>query len=338
MDFASPHLAPLAAAAPLLAALAAWAWRRRFAATAGWAARGLWDRLLPGHSPARTTVSALLLAVAVLGVVLALARPRWGRSDLQVERLGVDVAFVLDTSLSMATRDVEPDRLWVAQTLVRRMVRELPGHRVALVQAEGDGVVMVPLTSDGAVIDLLLDAVLPGTLPVPGTELARSLDRALGLFPAAGSRHQVLIVMSDGEDHGSGLDGVTAKLATRGIVVHAIGVGTREGMPLELPAFRGEKGVEYKLDEAGNVVVSRRVDATLEALTRATGGVYLTATSPAVDLEPIRAKIDEMEKRAHGSELVNTLEERFQWPVALAVAALSLHLLVAPFRRAEART
>lgn len=338
MEFASPHLFPLLAVSPLLGALAWWAWRRRFAATVGWAARGLWDRLLPGHSRARTAVSALLLAVAAAGVVLALSRPRWGRSEVQVERRGVDVAFVLDTSLSMATRDVEPDRLWLAQTLVRRAVRELPDHRVALVQAEGDGVVMVPLTSDGAVIDLMLDAVLPGSLPVPGTELAKALDRALGLFPAGGSRHQVMILVSDGEDHGSDLEGVTAKLAARGIAVHTIGVGTREGMPLALPALRGERKVEYKLDEAGNVVVSRLMDATLEALSRATGGVYLTATSPAVDLEPIRAKIDEMEKRAYGSELVNTREERFQWPVALAVAALSLHLLVAPFRRAEAGT
>lgn len=338
MDFASPRLLPLLAAAPLLGALAWWAWRRRFAATAAWAARGLWDRLLPGHSRARTAALALLVALAVLGVVLALARPRWGRSEIEVERQGVDVVFVLDTSLSMATQDVQPDRLWVAQTLVRRMVRELPDHRVALVQAEGDGVVMVPLTSDGAVIDLLLDAVLPGSLPVPGTELANSLDRALTLFAPGGSRHQVMVLVSDGEDHGSDLEGVTAKLATRGIVMHTVGVGTLEGMPLVLPATGAGGEIEYKLDEAGNVVVSKLEEETLRGLSRATGGVYLAATSPGVDLEPIRNEIDEMERRAHGSEVVNTLEERFQWPVSLAIGALALHLLIAPFRRAEAGT
>ena len=58
-----------------------------------------------------------------------------------IERQGVDIVFVLDTSLSMATRDVSPNRLWVAQTLIRQLAQQLPGHRVALVQAEGDGVV-----------------------------------------------------------------------------------------------------------------------------------------------------------------------------------------------------
>lgn len=335
MDFASPQLLRLLVVVPLLGALAWWAWRRRFAATAAWAARGLWDRLLPSRSRTRTAVSAVLLALAVLGIVLALSRPRWGQSEMRVEREGVDVVFVLDTSLSMATQDVQPDRLWVAQTLVRHLVRELPDDRVALVQGEGDGVVMVPLTSDGAVIDLLLDAVLAGSLPVPGTELAKSLDRALALFPAGGSRHQVMILVSDGEDQGSDLEGVTAKLATRGIVVHAIGVGTREGMPIALPSRNGKGKVEYKLDEAGNVVVSRLRDETLEGLARATGGVYLWATSPAIDLEPIRTAIDKMEKKAHGSELVNALEERFQWPMGLAIAALALNLVIAPFRRPE---
>ncbi len=99
---------------------------------------------------------------------LALAQPRWGESEQKIERHGVDVVFVLDTSLSMATTDLPPNRLWVAQTLVRRLVQALPGHRVALVQAEGDGVVMVPLTADSAVLDLVLDAVLPGSLPTPG--------------------------------------------------------------------------------------------------------------------------------------------------------------------------
>ena len=332
MDFAQPEILWLLVLSPVLGALAGWVWRRRLAATAVWAARGLWDRLLSGYARPLVVLSVVFLALAVLGSVLALARPRWGQSATQVERQGVDVVFVLDTSLSMATKDVEPDRLWVAQTLVRRLVRELPDHRVALVQAEGDGVVMVPLTSDSAVMDLLLDAVFPGSLPVPGTQLAKALDRALKLFAAAGSRHQVMILVSDGEDHGTALDAAATKLATRGIVVHTVGVGTREGKPLELPGSGKGGKVLYKRDENGNVVVSRLMDATLESLASETGGLYLWATSPAVDLKPILTKVDEMDRKSFDNEVLNTREERFQWPVGLAIVALSLHLLVAPFR------
>jgi len=333
MDFARPELLWLLLAAPLAGAAAWWAWRRRLAAAEAWAARGLWGRLLPGYRRGLTAVSAGLLAAVVLAVVVGLARPRWGASELKLERRGVDVVFVLDTSLSMATRDVAPDRFWVAQTLVRRLVRELPGHRVALVQTEGDAVVMAPLTGDSAVIDLLLDALQPDSLPVPGTKIAPALERALELFPPEAAKHQVVILVSDGEDHGQGLEAAAAALRERGVVTHAIGVGTREGKPLEMPGTGGG-AVEYKRDETGQVVVSRLMEENLQQLTQATGGLYVWATSPAADLEPLVARIREMETRAYGSELVSTLEERFQWPLGLAVAVLFLHLAIAPFRRA----
>ena len=334
MDFATPQWLWFLVAAPLAALVASFSWRRRLRATAVWAARSLWDRLLPTYEPRRLVAWNLLLAVALAGVALALARPRWGETEQKVERQGVDLVFVLDTSLSMATRDVQPSRLWVGQTLIRRLVQELPGNRVALVQAEGDGVVMVPLTADGAVIDLLLDAVQPGSLPTPGTELRPAIERALALFGEGGDKHRAMILVSDGEDHGSGLDKILARLREEGVVVHTIGVGTRQGKPLELPQLESHAPVEYKRDEAGKVVVSRLVEDTLEHLSRETGGVYLRATSAATDPGPVVARVQAMEKRSYGSEWVSTLEERFQWPTVVAILALVLHLLMSPFGQA----
>ncbi len=332
MEFGEPRWLWLLAAAPLAAGLSALCWRRRLRAVSAWAARGLWDRLLPTYRPWRLMVWTLLLAAAVAAAALTLARPRWGESEIEVERRGVDVVFVLDTSLSMATSDLEPSRLWVAQSLIRRLVRELPGHRVALVQAEGDGVVMVPLTADGAVIDLLLDAVAPGSLPTPGTRLRPALERARSLFPEDAGKHRALVLVSDGEDHGSDLDEIGAELRAAGVVVHALGVGTVEGKPLELPREQRGGPVEYKRDEAGHVVVSRLVEANLEQLSRETGGSYLRAAGAAEDLSAIVAGIEAMAERSYGNEVLSSLGERFQWPAGAAILALALHLLISPFR------
>lgn len=338
MDFANPDIFWALPLAPVAAAIAAWTWRRRRRATARWASRGLWNRLFPTYSPRRITFSVVTLALGVGLLVLALCQPRWGAARQQVERQGVDVVFVLDTSLSMATRDVQPNRLWVAQTLIRNLVQVLPGHRVALVQAEGDGVVMAPLTSDGAVLDLLLDAVQPGSLPTPGTELKPSLEKALNLFPEEGGKHQVMILLSDGEDHGQGVDAIGKTLDKKGVVVHTVGVGTLEGKPLEMPQFDGPGPVEYKRDEHDQVVVSRLVETNLEALARQTGGLYLRASSAATDLSALIAKIEAMEKRSFGSETVELLEERFQWPLSIAILLLLCHLAVSPYRPEEARS
>ena len=70
----------------------------------------------------------------------------------------------------------------------------------------------------------------------------------------------------------------------------------------------------------------------LERLSRETGGFYLRASSLGADLGPILGRIGEMETRTVEDQLLSTLAERFQWPLALAVAGLVLHLSVTPFR------
>lgn len=330
MTFAQPGLLWLLLVAPVVALLAAALWRRRFAADAAWASRGLWDRLLPAFNPNRIWLSVALLALAAAGAGLALARPRWGSGEQTVERKGVDVVFLVDSSLSMAARDVQPSRLFVAKALVRRMARELPGNRVGLVQTEGTGVVLAPLTLDGGVLDLLLDTVEPGSLPTPGTELAPGLETALRLFGEGEEKHRVLVVVSDGEDHGGGVEDRIARLKESGVVVHALGVGTLEGARIPIPGSPA-----LKRDAEGNLVTSRLHEEVLEGLARGTGGSYLRVTSAAADPAPILRDIDRMEKRTLESQTLSTLEERFQWPLALAALALALHLAVGPFTPAR---
>lgn len=338
MAWAHPQWLWLLVAAPVAALVAGACWRRRLSATSAWAARGLWDRLLPTFGARRLWWSVALFGTCLAATSLALAGPRWGETEQQVERRGVDIVFVLDTSLSMATTDVAPNRLFVAQSLIRAMARQLPGHRVALVQAEGDGVVMVPLTADTAVVDLLLDAVLPGSLPTPGTDLEPALRRAYDLFPDGEDKHKVMVVISDGENHGEGLTEFAGELDDAGVTVHCLGVGTLEGKPLEMPDYEGDADTEYKRDPSGNVVVSRLEESSLELVARETAGVYLRADGAGTDVGPLVERINSMESQSYGSETVNMLEERFQWPLALAILALGLHLAVAPFRRPGAES
>jgi len=332
--FAEPRLVAVAALAPLAAAvLAAWLWRRRLAADAAWAARGLWSRLMPTWSPGRIQLSIACLALAILGASLALARPRWGAGQEEVERRGVDVVFVIDSSLSMGVLDVAPSRLYVAKALLRRMARSMPGNRIGLVQTEGTGTVLAPLTLDGAVVDLLLDTVEPGSLPTPGTELAPGLDEALRLFGEGSEKHRVVVLLSDGEDHGGGLEQEVAKLRDGGIAVHAFGIGTPAGSPVPIPGTGNHK---FKRQSDGSLVISRLHEDVLEQLARSTGGSYTRVTSAAADPTPVLRKIDRMEKRTIESQVSSHLAERFQWPLGLAVAALLIHLAVGPFARGAA--
>jgi Ca-activated chloride channel family protein len=327
MSVADPRLLWLALLAPLFATLAGWAWRRQLGALARWASRGLWDRLLPGYRPRRLVGHVALVALAVLGVTLALARPRWGSTTEEVERRGVDVVLVLDSSLSMSASDVLPDRLTEGKLLARQLVSRLAGHRLALVQSEGEGEVLAPLTLDRAVIDLLLDSVTAASLPTPGTRLATGVARALELFPAEEGAQRVLVMISDGEDHGEEWPALLRQLEEARVVVHAIAVGTRQGSLLPLPG--SERG--YKLDEHGEPVVSRVEPAALARLVRATGGELVLAERAGVSPQAIVAAVGKLEGRSLGREQVQRRQERFQWFLAPAALALALALLFPPF-------
>jgi len=230
----------------------------------------------------------------------------------------------------MGALDVRPSRLAAAEILVRRLVQGMPGNRVGLVAVAGDGIVMAPLTLDAAVIDLLLDAVEPGSLPSQGTRLAQALERVPELFPPGTERHRAAVLISDGEDHGGGLPDAVARLSAAGVVVHALGVGTPEGAPVPVPD-RPDRPDQVRRRRDGSVVISRLREEVLDELARATGGVYLRATDPARNLRPILAALDEMDTRAHETAEVDSRAERFQWPLAVAAAALLLHLAVPPF-------
>jgi Ca-activated chloride channel family protein len=331
MNVVEPQLLWLALLAPLAAAVAAWVWRRRLQAVAAWASRGLWDRLLPGYRPWRLALLVALLAVAIAATVLALARPRWGVVEERVERRGVDVVLVVDTSLSMAAPDVRPDRLTVAKLLARQLVTSLAGHRLGLVQTEGEGEVLAPLTLDRSVVDLFLDSLSPASLPTPGTRLSHGLGRAMLLFPPQRGAQRVVVVISDGEDHGEDWDAAARLLESSGVVVHTLGVGTREGSLLPLPAAGGA-GAGYKLDEHGEPVISKLQPALLQRLAHATGGVYLEAGTAATTVDPIVRAVSRLATRSLGTETVRQQQERFPWCLGIAVGALLLALATSPFR------
>jgi Ca-activated chloride channel family protein len=327
MTFARPEALWLTLLAPVAPVVVAWLWHRHLRALAAWASAALWDRLDLDYSQRRLTVSILALAFAVLGTTLALARPQWGSSEEMVERKGVDVVFILDSSLSMQARDVAPSRLEIGKALVRQLIVAMPGNRTALVQTEGKGVVLSPLTVDSAVIDLLLDTVLPGSLPDPGTRLDSALTEALDLFPPESEKHRVVVIVSDGEDHGSEWKKALDKLIEGGVVIHALGTGTRGGTPILI----GDGGTPlYKQDSQGNVVVTRLEPTVLERLAGESGGIFVEVDSPVVDAEPLLSAITSMEKRTLSGEILEVAAERFQWPLAAAVVSLVLLLAVPP--------
>ncbi|HEY6552280.1 MAG TPA: VWA domain-containing protein, partial [Vicinamibacteria bacterium] len=327
MVFAEPLWLFALLALPLLVALEAWAAKRDHARVARLVARPLWSRVLERRSPRWRPLRLGLLLLGAAGLVLALARPQWGIVREKVEREGVDVVLALDTSGSMATEDVPPNRFFLARAALSSLVARLEGDRFGLLAFEGEAYPLVPLTLDADAIGLFLETVEPGIVPAPGTSLGVGLGRGLSMFVDKERHNRVMVLVSDGEDLDGEVEEAVGKAKEAGVVVHTVGVGTEAGQPV--PDFDREgNSIGFKKNPEGGAVVSRLNTATLEAIARGTGGRFFRITPADTSLSALAAAIEGLEQRTLAREFSYRRKERFQVPLAVGLGAIAAALLL----------
>lgn len=314
---------------PALALFLVWSYRRRRQALATFVEAGLVPAVAPDVDWRRRHVRAVVLCTAVLLLALGLAGPMWGFRWQQVQREGIDLIVAIDTSRSMLATDVKPNRLARAKLAVQDLLSQVGGDRVGLVAFAGGAFLQCPLTLDFGAFSQSLEAIEAGIIPRGGTNLAAAIDVSLGAFEGRQAEHQALVIITDGEDHGSDLDDSIKHATERGVKIYTVGIGTSEGELIPL-----EKGGFVK-DRSGQVVKSRLDETTLQKIANDTGGAYLHATDTAFGLtELYRDYISTMEKRELASTLERRFEHRFQWPLVLAFLLLLIEPLIGERRPA----
>ena len=151
-------------------------------------------------SPARQAVATLLVSAALGFGLLALARPQWGIRLEAVTRRGADVLIAVDTSRSMATPDVVPDRLTRARETLLALIDQLPAGRLGVTAFAGSALPLCPLTIDRTAARLFLETLETGLAPDPGTDLGKAIRSARDQFRRHRSRPQAVILLTDGEN------------------------------------------------------------------------------------------------------------------------------------------
>lgn len=317
---------------PLLAVFLVRAARSRQQALSEFVAAALLPTVVPEIDPRRRLIRAGLLLGAVLCLALALAGPKWGFRWQEVRRQGVDLVIAIDTSRSMLATDLKPNRLTRAKLAVRDLVARLQGDRIGLVAFAGTAFLQCPLTHDyGAFVESLA-SVDVGLIPKGGTALGAAIEAAVGAFEGSEGKHQAILLITDGEDNEGGVEEAAKKASERGIRVFTVGIGTPDGelIPLETGG--------YVKDRSGQVVKSRLGEATLQQIATTTNGVYLATTGGGLDLAALhREHIDSLEKRELSSTLERRFENRFQFPLGLAILLLAIEPLIGDRRSPRRR-
>ena len=319
MRFAEPNFLWALFTLPLFLLLFVYAYRRRKKLASKFASISMLPKIATSLSPWRRATKTGLLLLGIAFLIVALARPQWGRQMEHIERKGLDILLLQDVSLSMLAEDVKPNRLVRSRHEISAFLGTLSGDRIGLVAFSGEAQTLVPLTLDYGTVQLILRDLEPGWL-LPGTDLAAAIDKGMQMFRRSKvpSKYAVMVLMSDGEEQDAKAVEKAKEAAEAGIRIYTVGIGSKEGVPIPEPTKNGD--VSYHKDRFGNIVTTHLEERTLQDVASITGARYFYASPGEFQLQKVLSEIESLEKRDTSSDQMENYQDRYQ--IFLAMAAI----------------
>ena len=244
----------------------------------------------------RRHVPAILFLLGLTVLFVSLARPQMAIGLPKTEGI---VILAFDVSGSMAAADFTPNRLEAAKELAVKFVERQPSTvKVGVVAFSESGLsVQLPSADQSAIVDAInrlrpqrgtslangiiasLNTIanLTGQEPIVGFEGADVPAPLNGSPEVASGQSTAIVLLTDGENN-MNPNPVEAALmaAERGVRIHTIAVGSREGVELTINGFT----VFTKVDEE-----------MLRQIAEITQGTYYIANSDD-DLEEVYESIE----------------------------------------------
>jgi Ca-activated chloride channel family protein len=233
---------------------------------------------------ARRHIPPALFLAGLTILLISLARPQ---TVVSLPRVEGTVILTFDVSGSMAATDLQPSRMEAAKTVARDFVQRQPTTvRIGVVAFSDNGLAVQAPTNDQAAI---LGAISRIT-PQRGTSLGQGIMASLNTLdanaedetrqystltptptptpapvPPGSDTSTAIVLLTDGENTGPPEPLEAAQMAAdRGVRVYTVGIGSPEGIDLEVEGFT----VHTQLDEE-----------TLKQIAEATAGTYYNAQS-----------------------------------------------------------
>jgi Ca-activated chloride channel family protein len=309
-----------------------WSWRKRQQLVTRFIQARLLPSLTVGLSPLRDKIRFGCLILAVICLILALARPQWGFDWEEVKQRGLDIVVAIDTSKSMLAEDIPPNRLARAKLAALELMQQARSDRLGLVAFAGTAFLQCPLTIDDSAFRQSVEALDVNTLPQGGTAIAEAIDTALTAF-REGDNHRAMVLFTDGEDHDSNALEAAKRAAEAGMKIFTIGIGSVKGELLRLSDGKGR--TDYVRDEQGNVVMSHLDEKLLQEIARDTKGFYLPLRGAEAIDTLYKEGLAPMPKSEASQKLVRHYRERYHWFLGSAILLLLVELLL-PERKRQA--
>jgi len=267
-----------------------------------------------------------LLYLALVCLILAMARPQLGKTITRTLASGIDIMLAIDVSKSMLAEDFtigaqRANRLEAAKRVTEEFIRQRPNDRIGIVGFAGRPYLVSPLTLDHDWLLQNLERIQIG-LVEDGTAIGSALASASSRLKDKEAKSKLVVLLTDGENNAGRVTPMTAAEAAKalGIKVYTVGSGTRGIAPYPVidqsGRVRGYQQIQGEFDEE-----------TLRNIAAMTGGAYFRATDTK-SLEKIFQEIDQLEKSEVEIQKVAQYRDLFPWFVLIGTLLLAAETLL----------
>lgn len=254
----------------------------------------------------------ILRALLILVLVIAIARPRFGKGREDIQGEGVDIVIALDVSGSMLAVDFMPEnRLGAAKKVAREFIQQREHDRIGLVTFSEYALTRCPVTHDHGSLETLLSQVEVNK-EASSTAIGLGLASAVARLRNSPTKSKVIILITDGVNNTGEVDPISAAemAKTFGIKVYPVGVGSNGlvDYPVSDPIF----GTRYQKVQIEMDMV------TLNKIASITGTNEAALATSTQQLTAVLKNIDKLEKSRYKIRYYYDYKEIF--PIFLWIA------------------
>ncbi|MFG1679586.1 VWA domain-containing protein [Nonomuraea sp. NPDC049269] len=242
MSFSWPWALLSVLVIPLIFAIREWARRRRRRAAVRVTSIALVRTALPGRTRWTRKIPPALFIAGLTLLVVGAARPQ---ASVPVPQTSATILLALDTSGSMCSTDVDPNRITAAKKAATDFIEsQRGGPHIGLVTFAGTAGLLVPPTDDTDSLIKALDNLTVSRGTAIGQAMLASIDAIAEVDPSvaptgakpgggAGYAGAAIVVLTDGANT-QGVDPQLAaqEAALRRVRVFPIGFGTTNPAPM----------------------------------------------------------------------------------------------------------
>ena len=282
----------------------------------------------------RFKIIRIIFAATGLGLIFfSLLGPQTFEGFEEIERTGLDIYVLIDTSKSMLTEDVQPNRIERAKKITEDIIDRLEGDRIGFIPYSSAAYIQMPLTDDYDLAKMFLEVIDTDMIGGGGTNVGTAIRLASESFNRTANSDKVIIILSDGEEHDSDSIDVLKSVRDDSLKVYTIGIGTEKGGLIPVYDDTGRR-VDYKKDSNGEYVMSKLNGKILYELAAIGKGAYYQSTGSRDEINAITEDISGLKRDSVKTDRIRRFKQLYQYFLAAGIICIAAAYLLPEGRNA----